>query len=124
MKSANGTTGNGDEHHREDGSLLVFRAESIPDFRQIRTLYIEHYKNTYGHEQQGYSEHWIYLSDYLVYRKDGGKSIIKKDDDDPEYRIHPVRSHSCKEFGGTAHKHGTYQHHQHQSEDAHYRLCL
>ena len=79
MESADGSTCYGNEHHRKYRILLIFGTESCPDFRKIRVLYIQHYKNAECHEQKCNGKYGIELADYLVNRKYSGQDVIDEE---------------------------------------------
>lgn len=50
MEAADSSTGDGNEHHRENRILLVLGTEPVPHLRQIRALHVKHHQDTDRHK--------------------------------------------------------------------------
>ena len=103
MKTGNGSTGNCDEHHREDGARLRLRMgilQSVPQFGQRRVVYIEHHQDTHRHEDKGHGEKRVNLADNLVDRQQGSQDVIDEDDDNPKGDVERLRRQAGQQSRG------------------------
>ena len=122
METADGATGNRDEHHREyrvggGGGVLVVKA--FPHLGDGHLIDDEGHHDGDGHAQQQEAEDGIYLADQLVDGQQRGYQIIGKDNAHPDEDV-PVGSEVLiQQHGGGVDKHGTDQNHQQHREAAH-----
>ena len=122
METRNGSTGNGNEHHRKNWSrfsLGVRVLHSIPDLRQGRKMYIKHHQNPYCHENKSHSKNRVNLADYLIYRQHGSKDIINEYNYNPESHIEGFGCQLSQESCRRSHKDSPHQHHQQHSKRTH-----
>ena len=123
MEARDGSTGDGDEHHREDGCRLPFLVDqrTVPEFGKAG---IGHHKisaDADSHEDETEGKDGIDVADDLIDRAKGGNDIVEEDDDNPTVGIEaPTRSHGTEQLGRTADERGSKKDEQHTDEDAHH----
>jgi len=122
METTDGTTSNGNEHHREDRICFILRTEAVPHFRQVGILHIKHHQDTHRHKEQSNGKERINLTDNLVHRHHCGQYIIQENHDNPKVGIHPFRCHACDKFRRSAYEHSSYKYHQNHGENGHHLL--
>ena len=122
VKTADSTTGNGDEQGREDGGAVHGR-QSVGQFGQRRPFHEEDNHHSRCHENHGNGKNWVDFPDDLADGQDGGNEIIDKDERTPE--IDPadvLAADIAQDDGGAIDKHGTYHDKHEYGEDEHYFL--
>ena len=78
----------------------------------------------YRHDDEADAEYGIYLADDLIDRQQSCEEVVDEYYDEPEIRVERVGRELGQEHGRAGHEHRTYEHEQHDGEDAHDRLHL
>ena len=90
METRNGTAGNRDEHHRENGvvgGVVVTVLHAAPKFRNFRLIDDESHEDGHSHSQQQDAEDGVDLADKFVDGQERGNQIISQDDDNPNIGV-------------------------------------
>ena len=88
MKTRDGSTGDADEHEREDGQSRGMRiSQPIGQLRQVWAMYEQHYQDSNRHEYQSDGKERIDLAYNFIDGKQRSENIIEKNDDDPEGHV-------------------------------------
>ena len=124
MEPADGSTSDGDEHHREDRRVTVhiFRAEAVPHLWKVGPSDEKHHHDAESHEQQHEGEKRIHLPDDFVDREHRCQKIIKEDDDNPEVEVEEVGGNLVKDGGRLRDEGDADKHHEYYGEHHHYLL--
>ena len=131
METADGTAGDADKHHGEDGiggsiGIAIFIemtiAQTIPNLDKLHIVDKESHNDEDSHQQKQQSEYGIDFADEFVDRHQRSNEIVGKNDDRPDPDLPAWCELVDKELCGGLHKNSTHQNHQKDGEIAHHLL--